>query len=343
MLAASRWFCCLAAFLVVVSGLMAADGHDEVWVTRGERPPRKVRVASALADLRGPLEIRLARLGTLLDDAVKSAGGAPLDLMVYPEFALQHESGRNADERAIPFPAVEKELGEIARLHRTWLVVPMTLKEDDGRVTNAAVLMDRQGRRAGVYRKTHPMIEHGTFEGGVTPGLEYPVFECDFGRLGVLICWDMGYPEAWAQLARAGAELIALPSASPQTLQPAAEALRHRVYVVTSTPRDNASLFDPLGRTAAQVTTAPGVLVHQLDLSFAILHWSETLENGHAFQRRFGDAVGHNYSTREDTGLFWSNDPQRPIGSMVRELGLREMPVVVQEVREAVRASRAAD
>ena len=41
-----------------------------------------------------------------------------------------------------------------------------------------------------------------------------------------------------------------------------------------------------------------------------------------ALIRRFGDKVGGDYSEREDTGLFWSNDPQQSIGRMIRALGL---------------------
>lgn len=169
----------------------------------------------------------------------------------------------------------------------------------------------------------------------MTPGDAYPVFDCDFGRLGILICWDMSYPEAWAALAEHGAEIVALPSASPQTLRPAAEALRHHYYVVTSTPRDNASLFDPIGRTIAQTTQAPGVLVREIDLSYAILHWSETLRGGRALAERFGERAGYDYSNREDTGVFWSNDPRLSIGAMVRELELREMPLEVERMDAA--------
>ena len=204
------------------------------------------------------------------------------------------------------------------------------------RVSNAAVLLDRDGRVAGIFRKVHPMLDaDGTFEGGVTPGEAYPIFNCDFGRLGILICWDMGYEDAWEALAAAGAEIIALPSASPQTLRPGAEAMRHHLYVVTSAPRDNASLFDPIGRQVATVTRAPGMLVHEIDLAYAILHWTETLQEGRALRERFGSRVGYDYSSREDTGVFWSNDPQVPIGTMVKELRLSEMPAEIERIDQA--------
>ena len=186
----------------------------------------------------------------------------------------------------------------------------------------------------GIYRKAHPVAALGEteLEGGVTPGREFPVFECDFGRVGIQICWDMSYDDGWAELARQGAEIVAVPSASPQTLRPAAYALRHRYYVVTSTPRDNVSVFNPAGMTEAQRTES-GVLVHQIDLSHAVLHWSERLEDGRALTRRYGDRVGYVYSPREDTGVFWSNDPVVPIGAMLRETGLESMDEQIERCR----------
>jgi len=320
------------------AGATSADG----FVSRANTPPRKVVVASALADFSGSTEARLNLAARLIDDAARQTAqlypGQRLDLVILPEFAIRRESGATAADQAVPLAGpVLGALGAKAREYQTWIVAPMTLREPGAevRISNAAVLLDRAGKVAEIFRKVHPIVDdHGVFEGGVTPGDDYPVFNCDFGRLGILICWDMAYEDAWDTLAARGAELVALPSASPQTLRPLAEALRHHYYVVNSAPRDNSSVFDPIGRTAAQ-TTRSGVLVHQIDLAYAILHWSETLHEGRALTERFGQDVGYTYSQREDTGVFWSNDPRRSIGAMIRELGLREMPEVMEQVQTA--------
>jgi len=328
----------LAELAMVASA--AAQVADPVAraTARASSPPRKVVIGSVLTRFSGPLDERLAAAARLIDQAAREAArtgdGRGLDLLVFPEFALQRP-GATAAEQAVSLEgAVLDTLGAKAREHRMWLVLPVTLREHgpDGRISNAAVLLDRAGKVVGIYRKVHPVIDdQGVAEGGLTPGTEFPVFDCDFGRLGILICWDMTYEDGWDALAAGGAEIVAVSSASPQTLRPSAEALRHGYYVLTSTPRDNATLFDPIGRTAAQVT-APGVLVHEIDLAFAILHWTEALREGRALTERFGSKVGHTYSTREDTGVFWSNDPQRSIGSMLRELGLRQMAESVERM-----------
>ena len=80
-----------------------------------------------------------------------------------------------------------------------------------GRVYNAAVLIDRKGKVAGVYRKMFPTP--GEIEDGITPGTEAPVFETDFGRVGMAICWDLHFPrEVCWPMAERGVQLICWPS-----------------------------------------------------------------------------------------------------------------------------------
>lgn len=281
------------------------------------------------------LAARAAELGADLEAARQAAKGKRLDLVVFPEGVLTAgRTGRAADS-ALPLVGEVREAAAcLACAAQAYVVLPLLLREANGGVSNAAVLVGRTGDVAGIYRKVHPVAALGEaeLEGGVSPGREFPVFDCDFGRLGIQICWDMSYDDGWAELARQGAELIVVPSASPQTLRPAAYALRHRCYVMTSTPRDNVSVFNPGGMTEAQ-RTEPGVLVHTIDLSHAVLHWSERLEEGRALTRVYGDRVGYVYSAREDTGVFWSNDPGVPIGAMLREVGLETMDEHIERCR----------
>ena len=124
-------------------------------------------------------------------------------------------------------------------------------------------------------------------------GRELPVFDCDFGKLGIQICYDMDFDDGWAELARRGAELIAWPTQSPQTSQPAFRARQGRCYIVSSTWRHNASIFEPTGKIAAQIKSPERILVQELDLSYAILPWSSKLQNGKALKNAYGDKVGY--------------------------------------------------
>jgi predicted amidohydrolase len=305
--------------------------------SRADTPPRKVLIATTMETVVGDFEARLAQTEALIDAAAREAEraypGRRLDLLALPEVVLRGTDRTSAQTKAVPLEGPAGALfARKARQYGTYLIGTLILREGD-QASNAAVLFDRAGEVAGIYRKAHPVAPiGGRLEGGITPGREYPVFDCDFGRIGILICWDMGYEGAWDALADQGAEIVVVSSASPQTLRPMAQALRHQYYVVTATRRDNASIFNPIGQTVAQTTAEPA-LVHQIDLAYAVLHWSVRLQCGQALARAFGDRVGFIYSQREDTGVFWSNDPEVPIGRMVSELGLEQMPAQIERCR----------
>jgi predicted amidohydrolase len=297
---------------------------------RAETPPRKVVVGTLMKSFWHPYEGLTKRLDDLAGCidmmAIRSAEAGfdgKLDLVVLPENAVCDENAKHASERSIAFDGPVREVfRESARKHNTYIVVPLFLDEG-GSFSNAAVLVDRTGEVAGIYRKAHPVLARGaaTYEGGVIAGSDYPVFECDFGRLGIQICFDIHFDDGWQALSDKGAEIVAWPTQSPQTILPAARALNGCYYLISSTWRNNTSIFEPHGDLAAQTESDP-ILVHQIDLSYAILRWQPALQHGELFARHYGDRVGHHYSQREDVGLFWSNDPGKSIGQMVRE---REM------------------
>jgi hypothetical protein len=204
---------------------------------------------------------------------------------------------------------------------------------------NVAVLLDRKGQTAGVYRKVHLAVSasRDSMEGGTTPGKDTPVFQCDFGRLGLQICFDIEFDKGWEELARQGADLIAWPTQSPQTAHPAARAMQHRYYIVSSTWRHNASIFEPTGKIVAAIRPPESVLVQELDLSYIILPWSSRLQKGELLRKHYGARVGFRYYEDEDCGLFWSNDPQLPIGQMARSLGLADAGELLAHARKLYR------
>jgi predicted amidohydrolase len=315
-----------------------------------DAPPRKVVIGTSLYSMWTPypgLEARLNRLAEFVDQMAAQARwkyGAGLDLAVLPEVAVTGEAGANVADRAVPLEGpVLEVMGAAARRNHTYLVVPTYLAEnaDHSVCSNAAVLLDREGKVVGIYRKVYVVADAATgkLEGGCIAGKDFPVFTCDFGKLGLQICFDMEFDAGWKTLGRKGAELVAWTSQSPQMLQPRRRAIENGYYVVSSTWRNNASVFDPTGDIVAQTREEPaGILVTQIDLSYVILPWQTKLQSGKALSEKYGEAVGFRYSESEDRGIFWSNDPQRPIGQMVRELGLETLS---EELARSVRTQDA--
>lgn len=323
-------------------GMSAASSHGAITsaqAARSETKPRKVLIGTMMHyfGTEGDLDKRLEKAANLIDEIAQAAAtqspGKKLDIIAMPEHAIANGNENDADSKCVALEGkVLQVLGKKAKEYGTYIVLTMWLKETNANHTvtfsNAAILLDRQGKVAGIYRKVHPCDfpdePDSRLEGGVRAGDAFPVFDCDFGKVGFQICWDVMYGDGWTALGKNGAEIVFFCTASPQTVRPASYALNNRYYVVSSTPRNNASFFNPLGMLAAQITDADkkDVLVHEIDLSYSLMGWAPRLLDGKAMTDHFGDKVGFLYSDREDGGLFWSNDPDRSIASMLREMKL---------------------
>ena len=343
----------IIATLVIWTGGIAAGPRTEasepsvrpggpLAALRRDGLPRKVLLGTVISGygiFSQPLEQRLQRMDELIEAMATRARGdyraKRLDLAVLPETFLTRP-GDSLAKQAVRLEEVLPRIAACARRQGCYLIVPMLLQETAPplRISNAAVLVDREGNVVGIYRKVHPVAPQGSdvVENGTMPGREFPVFECDFGRVGIQICFDLLYADGWEALARHGAEIVALPSASPETVHPSLYALQHRYYILSAAPRDHAAVYSPLGVIEAEVTKED-VLVHQIDLSYALLHWEAVLEEGEGLRRKFGDKVGFHYYRPEDAGIFWSNDLGTPIAQMIASLGLTESDANVERVR----------
>jgi predicted amidohydrolase len=327
---------------------LAASGEERVRTT-SNTPPRKVVVGTVMQSFWGQypgLRARLNQLTGIVDQMAaqaQQAYGRGLDLAILPEVAITGEAGDDALAHSVAFDGEVKDVFTRKACERScYIVVPTYLLDSKEKksCSNAAILVGRKGEVVGTYRKVHLVVslERGTMESGATSGHALPVFDCDFGKLGIQICYDMDFAEGWAGLARRGAELIAWPTQSPQTSQPASRARENRCYIVSSTWRHNASIFEPTGKIVAQIKPPQSILVHELDLSYALLPWSSKLQNGEAFRKAYGDKVGFHYYEDEDCGIFWSNDPKTPVGQMVRSVDMLELEDELARARRFYRA-----
>jgi len=114
----------------------------------------------------------------------------------------------------IPGPSTIR-LGALAAELGVVIVGSLFERRAPGLYHNTAVVLDSDGRLAGIYRKMHIPDDPGYYEKFYfTPGdLGFEPIETSLGRLGVLVCWDQWYPEAARLMALAGAEILLYPTA----------------------------------------------------------------------------------------------------------------------------------
>jgi len=149
-------------------------------------------------------------------ELIARAAGQGVELVGLPEdvLGLAGIAATAEDKSYVPEVVLEvqdcvlrmfQEAAKQARMHvvACWYVV----KAD--KMFNVAHLIGRDGQLIGAYSKTHlPPGEAKTFSAGDT----YPVFETEFGRVAMMICWDMVFPETCRMLTLNGADIIFVPT-----------------------------------------------------------------------------------------------------------------------------------
>lgn len=139
---------------------------------------------------------------------------------------------------------------EFARKHNCYIICPINTVEN-GRYYNAAVVIDRQGKKIGEYRKCR-ITESEVDEVGLTPGpIDPPVFKTDFGTIGIQICFDIEWPESWRLLAKKGAEIVFWPSAFAAGKKLNTKAWENQYVLVSSTLKNTTKIVDITGEDVA--------------------------------------------------------------------------------------------
>ena len=192
---------------------------------------KKAKLASVYISTCKTLETALENIVVGVD----KAGQSGADLIVLSEVIYDFGAG-------IPIPETAENIKEggvflnamkaKAKEYGSYIVANLHEKDEDNHYYNTSVLIGRDGEVIGKYRKTHNSMSE--FEKGVTPGEEYPVFDTDIGKIGMLICWDAYFPEPARILTQNGAELIVVSTVGDAAFRHIARAMENGVYVIVS-------------------------------------------------------------------------------------------------------------
>jgi len=169
---------------------------------------------------------------------------------------------------SIPGPSTER-LGALAKQHGVVIVASLFERRAPGLYHNTAVVLERDGRLLGRYRKMHIPDDPGFYEKFYfTPGdLGFTPIDTSIGRLGVLVCWDQWYPEAARLMALAGADMLLYPTAIGWDIRDDDEEREHQREAWLTIQRSHAIAngipvlsCNRVGPEASAQTGDPGIL-----------------------------------------------------------------------------------
>ncbi|UCE11830.1 MAG: carbon-nitrogen hydrolase family protein [Candidatus Thorarchaeota archaeon] len=198
-----------------------------------------------------------------------------VDLVFTGELYLQQYGSSDWKEFAQPIPNdMTDRLSEIARDNECWFVPGSFLEKESDKIFNTALVYDPNGDIVAKYRKLYPWMP---FE-DTSYGTSFVTFDIPgVTRIGIVICYDLWFPEVFRTLAWMGAEVILQPSATytpdraAELVLTPAQAIMHQCYVlnsnVISAMGGGLSIFaDPEGRILQQVGTHEEIMTEVIDL-----------------------------------------------------------------------------
>lgn len=242
------------------------------------------------------MKVAVAQLTSTLDKTqnlqkavayVEKAKAAGADFVIFPEMysaAATPKSGVRPSEVAEPLdgPFVSR-LAQAARENGIYVVcgVYESIEGDPDRAYNTTVFFNRSGELIKSYRKTHlydafSYIESDYISAGDSP---YEIVETEFGKIGLIVCYEVRFPEIARQYALQGADMLFVPAgwvAGPmkedhwETLV-RTRAIENTMFVCAADQVGNifagrSMIVDPMGVVVASAGEEETLLVAELDL-----------------------------------------------------------------------------
>lgn len=220
---------------------------------------RPVTIAAAAIGYGGNYEEKMA---TAIEH-VHAAGKLDVDILCLPEVF------NGSEAEPVPGPTTNI-MAALAQQYGMYIICPI-LESHEDRVYNTAVLLDRAGNIAGRYRKIFVFWGENVHAGEAT----VPYFDTDFGRIAMLTCFDLNFPELWQQAEMNDVELMFWPSAFGGGKPLNGYASIHAYYIVAVGDGD---IIDMTGEAIETETPMGKLHVATLDLDRTLVHKDYTRE-----------------------------------------------------------------
>lgn len=311
--------------LLTSSTLLLLIGGGFAHAADRNRVVRVVSISQADLNRSGP---------ELLDETMerldRAASFRP-DIACLPELSVEGEPDK------VLRPAMAR-LAAWARQNSSYVVFGVKTRSK-GLLRNSAILLDRNGEVMGRYDKIHPT--EGELKSGIQPGDDDPpVFETDFGTIGIQICFDVNWWPTWSRLKQKGAQIIFFPSAYPAAKQVAAIALANQFFVVSSAQSRLSRIYDITGDTLAMSGRFQPYAAAALPIGKRLFEIDFNNAKARAILKKYGPKVDVTWHHDDDWFTMASLAPDITIDDLIAEFGLTPLDEYRVRATKAIEAAR---
>lgn len=185
-------------------------------------------------------------------EQTRRAAAQRAELIVWREKSLRFDP---SEHRTAEFRALAVETG-------AYLVIGYGVDTPEGQ-RNEATVIAPDGTFLGAYGKQHPAAMFSDDRTSITRG-DFPVYDTEIGRLATIICYDLDFTDTAREMARRGAQLLAVPSWDPQGDATkhypllVFRAIENRLTMVKAETKYDSAIIDPYGRILDRLVSPDG-------------------------------------------------------------------------------------
>ena len=248
-----------------------------------------------------------------------------------PDIACLPETFTRGEPESIAGPTIAR-LSNWARKNACWIICPILIRSGQ-QVFNSAVLLDRQGSVVGRYDKIRPTETE--LQKSICPGIDNPqVFQTDFGTIGIQICFDVNWHTQWQRLKQQGAQIVFFPSAYPAARQIRTLAWLNQSFVVTSTKRRAASIFDITGDVIDTTGKFRHWVAAELPVGKRLFETDFHVEKMRKIEEKYGRKVRVTWYHDDDLVSLASLVPNLTVEELISEFDLTLHTAYIQRAQQ---------
>ncbi|MFC1576200.1 carbon-nitrogen family hydrolase [Candidatus Omnitrophota bacterium] len=204
---------------------------------------------------------------------IAEAAGKGSDIICFPEMWTTGFNWAENERIVREHERITDRIGQMAARHKIWINGSVLLLDENGKVSNASILFDSEGKKRGVYRKAHLFSPVGE-DKHVAAGRSLCTADTPWGLVGLAVCYDIRFPELFRSYALKGVKIVFSPMAFPYPrlehwkVLVRARAIENQMFVIgtnqvgkedfgkygVATYFGDSVIIDPWGETVAEAS-----------------------------------------------------------------------------------------